>query len=98
MSALQTIERELRRLGYAAEALIRDYSFSDVLSAAGEERRVDLAAFTQVPESYRSAAFGVISGPADDTAIADRRALGAPILLAIGRDDVGVWRVRLSKN
>lgn len=93
MSALQAIERELRRLGYAAEALIRDYSFSDVLSAAGEQRRVDLAAFTQVPESYRSAAFGVISGAADEAAVSDRRALGAPILLSIGQTDIGVWRV-----
>lgn len=93
MNALQTIERELHRLGYADGALIRNYSFADVLSADGEEQRVDLAAFTQVPESYRSAAFGVITGMADETIIAGRRALGAPILLAIGQEDVGVWRV-----
>jgi hypothetical protein len=93
MSALQTIERELRKLGYAPEALIRDYRFSDVLSGAGEGRQVDLAAFTQTPESYRSAAFGVISGVADEAAISTRRALGAPILLAISQDDVGVWRI-----
>lgn len=93
MSALQTIERELRKLGYATDALIRDYRFADVLSAAGEERHVDLAAFTQTPQSYRSAAFGVISGAADETAVSGRRALGAPILFAIGREDVGVWRV-----
>lgn len=93
MSALQTIESELRKLGYAADALIRNYRFADVLSAAGEERHVDLAAFTQTPQSYRSAAFGVISGAADENAMAGRRALGAPILFAIGQEDVGVWRV-----
>lgn len=93
MSAVQTIECELRKLGYAPEALIRDYSFADVLSAAGEERRVDLAAFTQTPESYRSAAFGVITGTASESVIEERRALGAPILFAIDQNDVGVWRV-----
>lgn len=93
MSALKTIEQELRKLGYSAETLIRDYSFADVLSAGGEQRHVDLAAFTQVPESYRSAAFAVVSGIIDEKTITDRRSLGAPILFAIGHDDVGVWRV-----
>jgi type I restriction-modification system DNA methylase subunit len=92
MNALQTIEAELRQLGYASEAIIRDYTFADVLSAAGEPRRVELAAFTQVPESYRSAAFGVVVEEDEDSLI-ERRALGAPILFSIGQQDVGVWRV-----
>lgn len=93
MNAILAIEKELLGLGYRSEALIRDYSFADVLSADGEERRVELAAFTQVPESYRSAAFGVITGSDDEAAVASRRALGAPILFSIGQADVGVWRV-----
>ncbi|NKC31640.1 N-6 DNA methylase [Falsiroseomonas selenitidurans] len=92
MNALLSIETELRQLGYASEAIIRDYTFADVLSATGESRRVDLAAFTQVPESYRSAAFGVVVGE-DEISLIDRRALGAPILFSIGRQDIGVWRV-----
>ena len=93
MKALQTIEGELLKLGYASEALIHNYTFADVLSAGGEPRHVVLAAFTQVPESYRSAAFGVISGTTDETTVLNHRALGAPILLAISQRDVGVWRV-----
>lgn len=92
MSPLVTIEAELRRLGYASDAIIRNYTFADVLSAGSEPRRVEMAAFTQVPESYRSAAFGVILED-DERALIERRALGAPILLSIGRKDVGVWRV-----
>ena len=92
MNALQTIETQLRQLGYTSEAIIRDYTFADVLSAAGEPRRVELAAFTQVPESYRSAAFGVVVEEDEGSLIA-RRALGAPILFSIGQQDVGVWRV-----
>lgn len=93
MTPLRAIERELRGLGYRSEAIFHDYSFADVLSSTGEERRVSLAVFTQVPESYRSAAFGVITGEDDAMAIAGRRALGAPILFSIGQRDIGVWRV-----
>lgn len=92
MNALLAIEAGLRQLGYAAEAVIRDYTFADVLSATGESRRVELAAFTQVPESYRSAAFGVVVDE-DEAALLERRALGAPILFSIGQQDIGVWRV-----
>jgi type I restriction-modification system DNA methylase subunit len=92
MNALLTIEAELRQLGYASEALIRDYTFADVLSATGASRRVELAAFTQAPASYRSAAFGVVVNE-DERSLLGRRALGAPILFSIGQQDVGVWRV-----
>ncbi|OYY78780.1 MAG: SAM-dependent methyltransferase [Sphingomonas sp. 28-62-20] len=93
MTALARIEAGLRAIGYRPESLIHDYSFADVLSEAGEEQCVALAAFTQVPESYRSAAFGVITSAHDAEAVQRRRALGAPILFSIGHDDVGVWRV-----
>ncbi|MBM3550237.1 MAG: SAM-dependent DNA methyltransferase [Alphaproteobacteria bacterium] len=92
MNALRTIEAELRQLGYASEAIIRDYCFADVLSAKGEPRRVELAAFTQLPESYRSAAFGIVVDEREE-ALLEHRALGAPILFSIGQQDVGVWRV-----
>ncbi|WP_168454048.1 HsdM family class I SAM-dependent methyltransferase [Sphingopyxis microcysteis] len=93
MTALAKIEAGLRSIGYRPESLIHDYSFADVLSDAGEEQCVALAAFTQVPESYRSAAFGVIASEHDADAVSRRRALGAPILLSIGSEDIGVWRV-----
>jgi type I restriction-modification system DNA methylase subunit len=92
VNALQRIEAELRLLGYVSEAIIQDYTFADVLSEAGEPRRIALAAFTQVPESYRSAAFGVVFGE-HEAALIEQRALGAPILFSIGKQDVGVWRV-----
>lgn len=93
MTALARIEEGLTAIGYRPESLIRDYSFADVLSEAGEEQQVALAAFTQVPESYRSAAFGVIAGAPDAEAVLRRRALGAPILFSISEDEVAVWRV-----
>ncbi|MCB1468641.1 MAG: SAM-dependent DNA methyltransferase [Rhizobiaceae bacterium] len=93
MTALARIRSGLSAIGYLPETLIFDYSFADVLSETGEELSVALAAFTQVPESFRSAAFGVITGAHDADAVERSRALGAPILFSIGYDDVGVWRV-----
>ncbi|MEJ6785398.1 N-6 DNA methylase [Aminobacter sp. Piv2-1] len=90
MNTLNILQTELGNLGYSAEAMIRDYTFADVLSPNGEARRVALAVFTQVPESYRYAAFGVVS---DEGRLHEHRALGAPILFSIGHDDIGVWRV-----
>lgn len=97
MSAILAIESEFLKLGYQAEALFRDYSFADVLVASGEERQVDLAVFTQVPESYRSAAFGVVTGENTEQTVSSRRALGAPILLSIDGQQVGVWKVAADK-
>ncbi len=95
MKALRKIEAALDRLGYASDRRLRDYAFADVLSPGGEARAVDLAVFTQLPESFRSAAFGVIAGAADPAqAIMERRALGAPVFLAIDSSgEVGVWAV-----
>lgn len=94
MNALASIERELLGLGYEAGALHRAYSFADVLDPAAETRTVVLAAFTQSPESFRSAAFGVVQGEVDSSAaVMARRALGAPIFFSIDAHDVGVWAV-----
>lgn len=95
MSALRKIEAALDRLGYASDRRLHDYVFADVLSPGGDVRAVDLAVFTQLPESFRSAAFGIIAGAADPAlAIMERRALGAPVFLAIDPSgEVGVWAV-----
>lgn len=94
MNALASIEQGLRDLGYEAGALHRAYSFADVLDPTAETRTVALAAFTQTPESFRSAAFGVVENAPDSAAaVMANRALGAPIFFSIDGDDVGVWAV-----
>lgn len=98
MSALLAIERQLIALGYSSQVQRRDYKFADVFAADSAERSVELAAFTQLPESYRSAAFGVITERNEDVrdTITARRALGAPLFLSIASDCVSVWRVGAS--
>jgi hypothetical protein len=94
MTVLASIERELLGLGYEADALHRGYSFADVLEPAAHTRTVALAAFTQTPESFRSAAFGVVENEYDSgAAVMANRALGAPIFFSIDSDEVGVWVV-----
>lgn len=94
MTALASIEQELQQLGYSAATLHRSYSFADVLGNHAETRTVVLAAFTQAPESFRSAAFGVVQHERDSSAaVMANRALGAPIFFSIDSDDVGVWSV-----
>ncbi len=94
MSVLVSIEQELLGLGYSANALHRAYSFADVLDSVAQTRTVALAAFTQTPESFRSAAFGVVEGGSDSAAaVMANRALGAPIFFSIDSSYVGVWAV-----
>ena len=94
MNAIQAIEAELIGIGYRSEAVIRDYAFADVFSVQGESRCVSLAAFTQTPESYRSAAFSVVVPEGEAEAeVAAHRALGAPLIFSIEATGVGVWRV-----
>lgn len=98
MNALASIEHGLRDLGYGAGALHRAYSFADVLDPSAETRTVALAAFTHTPESFRSAAFGVVQNEPDSpAAITANRALGAPIFFSIDGDDIGVWAVGARK-
>lgn len=95
MSALRAIEQGLIAIGYRPHTIRHRYAFADVLSPEAATRQVELAAFTQVPESFRSAAFGVIEERGRDAsvAVAANRALGAPLFLSVGQDTVSVWRV-----
>ncbi|WFE89146.1 N-6 DNA methylase [Roseibium porphyridii] len=94
MNALASIKSGLREIGYEAEAMHHAYSFADVLEQGATTRTVALAAFTQTPESFRSAAFGVVQNePNSASAIMANRALGAPIFFSIDDEDVGVWAV-----
>jgi hypothetical protein len=95
--AIAAIANELGGLGYPSNALLPDYSFADVLSPGGETRRVALAAFTQTPPSYRTAAFGVVEGGSSGSDLTGLRALGAPMIFAVAGDCVELWQVHASK-
>lgn len=95
MNGVNRIAEQLAGLGYPQDALIRDYAFADVLTASGETRTVDMAAFTQTPPSYRTAAFGVITRPLRNPAeLSPYRALGAPAMFVVAGDEVELWQIR----
>ena len=96
MDTVDAIADAVGRIGYRPEAIFRDYVFADVLDSANTTRTVALAAFTQTPPSYRSAAFAAVQGGpvgALDWVMA-HRALGAPLLFVIEGDHVTLWQMR----
>lgn len=96
MSAIDIIAAAARSMGYRDEAVVRNYTFADVLDPADSTRTVLLAAFTQTPPSYRSAALAAVQGGKGDTMelVKAHRALGAPLLFVIEGDLVSLWQVR----
>lgn len=95
MSLIDRIISASEKLGYRDATLLRDYRFSDVWGDTTTPCRVALAAFTQTPPSYRSAAFGVIEAKGEDAerTVRSLRALGAPVFLVIEQTRVTAWRV-----
>jgi hypothetical protein len=99
VTALDRIVEQSRRIGYRADAILRDYVFNDFSSPAARDTRIaPLAVFTQTPPSYRSAAFGAADIVNDDAEATVRahRALGAPLFFVIEADEVSVWQVYAS--
>jgi N-6 DNA methylase len=85
----------LRKIGYDGALLEENYKFPDWFTPGTEERQVVAAAFGQTPVSYDSACIGVACANGfRDAALVDRyRALGAPILLEIDREEIREWAV-----
>lgn len=100
MNAVDIIASEAVQAGYRDAAIVRDYSFADVLHERDECRTVALAAFTHTPPSYRSAALAVVDATAARTAaelVAENRALGAPLLFLLDGDSITVWQVGMER-
>jgi len=96
VTAVDAIAAAIQATGYRREAIVRNYAFADVLNPTVETRTAALAAFTQTPPSYRSAALAVV--PAEGREGVDLvrtfRALGAPLLFVVEGNDVTIWQVR----
>lgn len=92
---LGRITHELRNLGYEGELLQENYAFADFLDPEYSVKRIDLAAFTQEPLSYRHASFGVVvaNGTAGAELIEGQRSLGAPQIFEVANDQVVRWKV-----
>jgi hypothetical protein len=91
---LDIARQGLQQIGYIGGLLRESYQFTDVLHAESPVREIALAAFAQEPPSYRTASLGVaLSSPDEAPHIEDYRALGAPQLLSLHRDEVRRWKM-----
>ena len=90
----------LRGIGYHGALLEENYKFPDWFTPGMEEREVAAAAFGQTPISYDSACIGVActNGLRGRASVNKYRALGAPILLEIDRDEIREWAVSRTEN
>lgn len=96
MNAIDAIADAARDTGYREEAIVRNYAFADVLDPSHPTRTVALAAFTQTPPSYRSAAFAAVSASHHRPMelVKAHRSLGAPLLFVVEDRQVSLWQVR----
>jgi N-6 DNA Methylase len=83
----------VRDAGYRPDAVIRDYAFADYLGPGEVVRRVELAAFSEVPPSYRSACVAAARLPEERVGptLDELRALGAPRVITLGPRRAEVW-------
>ena len=86
-----------RRIGYAANTCFPTTACR-LLSPDGDTRRVAVAAFTQTPPSYRTAAFAVVEAHSGGSDLIDLRALGAPMIFAIAGEVVELWQIHADQN
>src|SRR5258707_12026294 len=98
MNAIDALAAAVRATGYRSEAIVRNYRFADVLHPSAVTRVVPLAAFTQTPPSYRSAALAAVEAQGRDVIelVQEYRSLGAPLLFVISGHETAVWQVRSS--
>lgn len=96
MEAKAYLRKVLGALGYKGAQLCSDYQFAAVDQPAAPVRTAAVAAFFDVPPSYRNAAVAVVDvtneGPLDYQ-LDNQRALGAPFLIALGGEEVSAWTV-----
>lgn len=82
---------------YSREAVIPGYAFADYLGARHEVRKVDLAAFSEMPPSYRSACVAVKRVDEEQKlapTLHGLKALGAPRVIALGPNRASIWTLR----
>lgn len=95
---LQRMGRALRSIGYRDEWLLSNYEYADVAGDSYAVRTVAMAAFAQMPPSYRNACIGVITanGVSGAAHVQQHRALGAPMVFEVSDTGIDRWKVTKS--
>ena len=95
-----TVVAELRHVGYSNGLIERDYQFRDWFARGTAEREIAAASFGRLPADYGTALFGVAvsNGIAGADLINRNRCLGAPVILEVNEDSIGLWAVGASER
>ncbi len=94
MISSHILKQSLVELGYRSTDVLEGYRFAAVDLPGRGVQRVDVAAFLDVPASYKTAALAVVQpnterfGPED---VAAHRSLGAPYLIVLSTNTASAW-------
>ena len=90
----------LEPVGYRDELVKRDYGYKDNFSANRDDRQLSAALFAREPVSYETAIFGIAeaNGVCGAALVDEHRSLGAPVILEVQDDTVGIWTVGKDKG
>src|SRR4051794_22713973 len=92
---VESILAVLKPVGYHHELVKRGYGYEDRFSAKRNDRQLIAALFGREPVSYETALFGVAasSGLRGAALVNEHRSLGAPMMLEVEDDNIGIWTV-----
>jgi hypothetical protein len=94
-SLFSQVLTELQGVGYERQLIEKDYGFSDWFVSDVPRRTINAALFGRLPADYDTALIGVTlpNGVAGAALVNQYRALGAPIILEVDTEQVGIWTV-----
>jgi hypothetical protein len=91
----QTALSVFRGLGYEEPLIEEGYTFRDYFAQGAPPRTIDAALFGRLPANYDTALMGIATpnGVIGAGLVNQNRALGAPVILEVGKERIGVWAV-----
>jgi hypothetical protein len=92
---IKSILAILRPIGYQGELVKRDYGYKDRFSTTSNDRQISAALFGRAPVSYETALLGIVepNGLRGAALVDEHRSLGAPMMLEVEEDHIGIWTV-----
>ncbi|MCF8205454.1 MAG: N-6 DNA methylase [Methylotenera sp.] len=88
------LRQSVIELGYRPTDVVAGYRFAAIDQPGRSVHTVEVAAFLDVPASYKTAALAVVQTSANDfgpTEVAAHRSLGAPFLIVLSEQTASAW-------
>ncbi len=97
---VQTALKVFRGIGYEEPLIEESYAFLDYFARDTPQRTIDAALFGQLPTDYDTALVGIATpnGSTGADLVNQNRALGAPVILEVADEKIGVWTVGANRD